>query len=457
MHPFDGDGMVTALTINEGKMIFRNRFVRTKEYAAEQKVNKSLFRGAFGTQRSGGKLANIFRLQVKNAANTNAIYWGKRLLALCEAGLPHAMDPLSLQTIGEYRVKGVLKDGQPFSAHPRIDSNTGNLVTYSVQTGPSNSEVTIYEFNKEFNLVKAPRSFSIPAFVFFHDFVVTENYYIFNRAPCDFQPVPFLLGDKGPAECIKFRKDLSSTIYFVPRDNSKLVEEVDVDSHFNFHFANGYEEDGKVVVDVVKSDNMVLSSDKKTDLRVPIWQTVDYKSEVPFTNLVRYEFTMESSGSGSKWKYNTRKLSDTSLDFPIVNPAVSCQKNRYVYAAAGSDRDFPSPPKGLIKLDVTNNSESTWFGEPHEFLGEPCFIPKTTNDQNVNSDEDNGYIGCFNMNGKTKQSEFLLFDAKDISKGPVHRSKLSTHIPHGLHGTFAAGLVPGFSEIQRSFNSPGRT
>lgn len=30
MHPFDGDGMVNAVTFKDGKAVYRNRFVRTK-------------------------------------------------------------------------------------------------------------------------------------------------------------------------------------------------------------------------------------------------------------------------------------------------------------------------------------------------------------------------------------------------------------------------------------------
>jgi all-trans-8'-apo-beta-carotenal 15,15'-oxygenase len=48
------------------------------------RANKILFRGAFGTQRSGGFLANIFDARIKNVANTNVIYWAGRLLALWE-------------------------------------------------------------------------------------------------------------------------------------------------------------------------------------------------------------------------------------------------------------------------------------------------------------------------------------------------------------------------------------
>jgi hypothetical protein len=44
-HPFDGDGMICAIAFSQGCAHFRNRFVRTEEYCAEQKAGRMLYRG----------------------------------------------------------------------------------------------------------------------------------------------------------------------------------------------------------------------------------------------------------------------------------------------------------------------------------------------------------------------------------------------------------------------------
>lgn len=49
-HPFDGDGMISSIAIQDGRAYFRNRFVRTAGYVAEQQAQKPLYRGVFGTQ-----------------------------------------------------------------------------------------------------------------------------------------------------------------------------------------------------------------------------------------------------------------------------------------------------------------------------------------------------------------------------------------------------------------------
>lgn len=150
--------------------------------------------GAFGTPVAGGILSNIFRLKLRDVANTNVVFWGRRLLALFESSTPHLIEADSLRTIGESTVNGLLKSKQPFSAHPRIDANTNRLISFSSIQGSKSAQMTVFEFDTAFKLVSS-RPFEVPGFVFFHDFLVTKNYYLFTKVPTDFSPLPFLLGD----------------------------------------------------------------------------------------------------------------------------------------------------------------------------------------------------------------------------------------------------------------------
>jgi all-trans-8'-apo-beta-carotenal 15,15'-oxygenase len=114
-HPFDGDGMIAAMRFENGAVSLTNRFVRTEGWLAEEKANKVLYRGVFGSQKPGGRLANAFDLRLKNIANTNVVRLGDQLLALWEAAEPHALDPVSLETRRLSRMDGVLKKGEAFS------------------------------------------------------------------------------------------------------------------------------------------------------------------------------------------------------------------------------------------------------------------------------------------------------------------------------------------------------
>ena len=117
-HPFDGDGMICAIAFKDGKAHFCNQFVKTPEFLAEKKAGKILYRGVFGTQKTGGWLSNIFDLKNKNVANTSVVYQGGKLLALWEAALPYSLNPKNLDTLGLENFGGKLAAGQVFTAHP---------------------------------------------------------------------------------------------------------------------------------------------------------------------------------------------------------------------------------------------------------------------------------------------------------------------------------------------------
>jgi all-trans-8'-apo-beta-carotenal 15,15'-oxygenase len=254
-HPFDGDGMISAIAFNEGRAHFQNRFVRTEGYLKEQQAGKILYRGVFGTQKPGGWLANAFDVQLKNIANTNIIYWGDKLLALWEAAEPHRLDPKTLETLGKDYLDGVLESGSAFAAHPRIDpsceQNGGEpvLVNFAIKPGLSTT-ISIYEFDQAGKLLRS-QARSVPGFAFIHDFAITANYCIFFQNPVSFNPIPFVLGVRGAGECVKFQANKPTRIVVIPRNSQEPVQILETQSGFVFHHANAFEQDGKICIDSI--------------------------------------------------------------------------------------------------------------------------------------------------------------------------------------------------------------
>ena len=64
-HPFDADGNICAISFDRGKAHFHNRYVKTEGYIAEQEAGKILYRGVFGTEKSGGWLNNALDFKLK--------------------------------------------------------------------------------------------------------------------------------------------------------------------------------------------------------------------------------------------------------------------------------------------------------------------------------------------------------------------------------------------------------
>ena len=131
-----GTVIEAELEDEDGKAEYRNRFVRTEGWQAEEQAGKFLYRGVFGTQKPGGAAANAFDLRLKNIANTHVVRLGDQLLALWEAAEPYALDPDTLETRGLTLLDGVLKKGEAFSAHPRFDpGHNGRPAMVSASSG----------------------------------------------------------------------------------------------------------------------------------------------------------------------------------------------------------------------------------------------------------------------------------------------------------------------------------
>jgi all-trans-8'-apo-beta-carotenal 15,15'-oxygenase len=322
MHPFDGDGMISAITFMDGKALFRNRFIRTKGYVLDSKYKRVMTRGIFGTKKSGF-LANFLDTNLKITANTNVLFWDKKLLALQEAGVPYYLEPDSLRTLGQYTIRGLLKkSSDQFTAHPRICAKTGHLVAFSCKKGKIPSEITIYEFDKDLKLMTS-RDIAMKSFSVFHDFAITENYYIFVAPPTGFDSLPFVLGQKSAAASLTFDANKPSQIYIIPRDASKEVVTIDIPSNFVFHFGNAYEEGDKLVLDLAEADRMEWGAELAQQGR-PVWETADFDKDIPVFLASRY--TLRKSES-SQWSLESKDLlSKRPVNFLSVSPTVTGAK-----------------------------------------------------------------------------------------------------------------------------------
>ncbi|MEM9265073.1 MAG: carotenoid oxygenase family protein [Cyanobacteria bacterium P01_F01_bin.13] len=432
-HPFDGDGMITAISISQGKAYFRNRFVRTEGYVKEQTAGKPLYRGVFGTQKPGGPFANAFDLRLKNIANTNVIYWGGKLLALWEAAEPHQLDPKTLETIGLDNLNGLLKPGDAFSAHPRVDpgfvhdsvnlSNPPNprLINFGVKTGLS-STITLYEFDVKGRLVNTHRH-NIPGFAFLHDFAITPNYCIFFQNPVSFNPFPYVAGTKGAAECIQFNAKQPTRALIIPRDGTSPIQTIDLQPCFVFHHANAFEADGKLYLDSVCYQEF-------PDLKgAENYLEADF-NRIPEGQLWRFELDLARASSQATC------LLERGCEFPDLNPNHVGRPYRYLYIGVAHCPQGNAPLQALLKRDLATGNDEIWSFAPRGFAGEPIFVPRPQGNA-----EDDGWVLNLLYNAERRCSDLAILDAQHISKGPVATLKLPHHVPYGLHGNFTQDLA----------------
>ncbi|MEB3232486.1 MAG: carotenoid oxygenase family protein [Leptolyngbyaceae bacterium] len=426
-HPFDGDGMVCAIAFRNGRAHFRNRFVRTEEYLAEQKAGKMLYRGVFGTQKPGGWLANIFDIHLKNVANTQVIYWGGKLLALWEGAKPYRLNPHTLETIGIDTLDGILQSGTPLAAHPWIDpacvvdNGAPCLVNFSVEQGLS-SKITIYELNPQGTVLRQ-KSHNVPGFCFLHDCAITPNYIIFFQNPVTYNPLPFVFGLKAAGQCMQTRLDQPTKVIVIPRHRSAPMLTLDAPSGFIFHHVNAFEQDGQIRVDSIRYDQLLTAVEQDHFLQTDF-------DQVPPGRLTRFSLDL------AQQQVEQTLLDCRPCEFPTVHPNYVGRPHRYVYVATTHHPTDNAPLQAIAKVDMedlTGQSliQQIWSAAPRGFVGEPVFVPHPHGQK-----EDEGWVLTLVFNAARGHSELIILDAQNLNHGPVAVLRLKHHIPYGLHGTF---------------------
>ncbi|KAG7341666.1 carotenoid oxygenase [Nitzschia inconspicua] len=461
VHPFDADGMITAVTFQDGKAWFRNRYIETKGYVEERKAGKVLYRGVFGTARNKGKWwSNIFDIGTqKNVANTHVLFQpntqkgdNPRLFALWEGGLPHEVDPTTLETIGgETNLDGTLDER--YAAHYKIDPDTRTVCNFSINVNPPDTHtIQVFEHDLDTMELIYKKDYSgFPGIGLSHDCAITKDYFVFLQTKTKFDPLPFVLGKKGPAECIENDDEATtSSLILIPRGKEqKEPIIIETPKMFTFHLSNAFQtDDGMLVADMILADTMMMGAPKDSDYPArPIWETFD------FDNGLKYQLRRVKVDLKSKQFVSMKSMTDgiANCEFPIINPKRVGKKYHYAYVAASNTSYRNGVVQGLAKVDVEEEKVvQRWKPERHEFLGEICFVPRDGNKE----DEDHGYLMGFLFNGKEKMSELVLFDAKAVDNGPISRTKLDYMINFALHGTWVQGFTPEMTlEVVEKFAS----
>lgn len=427
-HPFDGDGMICRITFKDGKAHFRNRFVHTEAYLAEQAAGKFLYRGVFGTQKAGGWLSNAFDVNLKNIANTQVVYWGGKLLALWEAAEPHRLDPKTLNTLGIEYLNNTLKPGDPFAAHPLFDPKQNRMVNFGLKAGKFDrtgllTQITIYELDLDGKVVEE-HAHTIPGFAFIHDFAITPNYCIFFQNPVGFNPFPFLFGLKGAGECVKFQPEKPTKIIIIPRDphSGEKVRTLETNSGFVFHHANAFEHDGKISIDSIAYATFPEVEAGKD------FRDTNFNSLSP-GQLWRFEMDLHTR------QVNSQLVERRCCEFPTINPANVGYPYRYAYMGAAQACDGNAPLQSILKLDRETGERQLWTAAPTGYVNEPVFVPRPGGTQ-----EDDGWLIAMIYDGARDRSAVVVLDAADLTKGAVATLHLTHHVPYGLHGSWTDSI-----------------
>ena len=413
-HPFDGDGMVHVISFKNGQADYRNRFVRTRGFEAEQEAGQSLWGGLM--DGAGVSLRPGFGAHggLKDTASTDVVVHGGRIVAtFYQCGEAYWLDPETLEQGGV--ASWAPLDG--VSAHAKVDEATGDLLFFNYSKhAPYMHYGVVDRTGKRVHYVPVP----LPGPRLPHDMAFTANYSILNDLPV-FWDEELL---KRNVHAVREHRGMSSRFAVIPRfGNPEDIRWFEADPTYILHFLNAYEDGDEIVMDGYFQEKPTPRP--LADAPAGYEHMMGFLDEHSFlSKLHRWRFNLKTGET------REHHLDDRVLEFGMFNQRYAGKPYRYAYST------FTKPGwflfKGFVKHDLETGQSWSLTLPEGQYASEAPFVPR------INAtDEDDGYLVSFIINEAAGTSECVLIDCKRFEDGPVVRIALPHKISSGTHSVWA--------------------
>ncbi|WP_416051376.1 carotenoid oxygenase family protein [Cupriavidus basilensis] len=403
-HWFIGDGMVHAFHIEDGRVRYRNRWVRTNKFQREQAAGQALF-GSWGNPATTDP--SVLG-QNDGVANTNILSHAGRLLALEEADLPVELDAQTLATRGDVDYGGKLTGAM--TAHPKVDPVTGEMVFFAYSAdGPFTPGMRYGVVDRNGQLQRLEH-FEAPFPSMVHDFMVTQKHVLFPILPLTGSMERAMRGEPAYA----WEPQKGSHIGIMPRNGGTAqMRWFRGEACYVFHVMNAWDAGNKVIADVMQYESS------------PIFNPDGNSTGA---RLCRWTFDM----AGKSDTFTREYLDDTAGEFPRFDERFSTLPYHHGYYAF---RQYESSERGsydsLAHLDLRSGKRATYQLPEGDAFSEPVFLPRA-----ADSAEGDGWLLATVYRGVQARSDLVVLDASAVADGPVATVQLSHRVPFGFHGNW---------------------
>ena len=418
-HPFDGDGMVHAVSFCEGQASYRNRYVETIAFAEERGAGHCASNGVMGpfdfTTSPFG---------IKDTSNTDLFYYAGGLMTLWyNAGHPYRLNPQTLETEGYFELEG--RSQRRLSAHSKVDWNTGELLFFDYGDEPPYMTYGVADASGK---LLHEEAIDLPGPRLPHDIGFTSNYTILHDLPFFHDPKVL---QRHQLRVLTFHRDIPTRFGLIPRHGrGDQIRWFECEPCYVLHISNCWEEGDWVVMDGCRSVNPMPSATGE---------------EGELSHMLAY---MRLEANNYRWRFNLRTgevrendIDDLNTEFNKTNPLYAGVKSRYAYHQripllheGGHTLRFT----GLVKYDNETGCRQQWDYGEGVFGSEAVYVPKVGATRE--HPEDDGYVITLVTNPRDWSSHCLVFDATDVAVGPMARVTLPQRVPFGFHASWAPGV-----------------
>jgi all-trans-8'-apo-beta-carotenal 15,15'-oxygenase len=416
-HWLDGDGMIVSLRFTDQGVHFANRFVQTTKLKEEDAAGRFLYRG-FGTAFPGDRTRR--NVMLEPPVNVSVYPFAGRLLAFGEQSLPIEMDPITLESKGDYDFNGSISDVSPFAAHAKTDPANGHLLNFGISFSATEPTLNVYEFDATGEMLRRRRH-PLKYQHSLHDFGFTPNYVAFYLSPLLMDFSRFVNEGVSVMESLSWEPEKGSRILISHRSSKAAPAfSVEVGSRYCLHVINCHEEDRLLFVDVFEMERPIYGE----------YQTIpNLFGTAPACRPVRYIIDLDTKALRERIAMDY----DKSPDFPAVDAT----------RAGTALNDFWA--LGIGEFDASGRKFFDELFRGSWSSGNVCDIYRVPRGQYLGGEP----VAVFNPANKEQaviivqhhmpkegRAEFLLFDAFDLAGGPIAKLPLKHKIHAGFHSTF---------------------
>jgi len=418
-HPFDGDGMLHAISFADGEARYCNRFVPSDGFLAEREAGRSLWAGI--AERPGDAVREDgwgARTRMKDASSTDiVVHRGVALSSFWQCGDLYRADPRTLEPMGREELGGRFpREG--ISAHPKVDENSGEMLFFNYGTEAPYMHYGVVDAEGELaHYIDVP----LPGPRLPHDMAFSENFAIVNDCPMFWDPEALAEGRYAT----RFFPELPTRFGVIPRRGAASeIRWFEAAPTFVLHWINAYEEGDEVVLDGFFQENP--APETKPELGID-------------GNLFRFLDLHEMKSYAHRWRFDMRtgqcreeRLHDRIMEFGMLNGRFGGRRYRYSYNALPVKGWFGF--EGIAKHDLETGGLDVCELPAGVYASETVMAPRIGSRA-----EDDGYLVTFTMDLNRDVSECWVLDAAAPADGPVARIALPERICSGTHAFWHAG------------------
>jgi all-trans-8'-apo-beta-carotenal 15,15'-oxygenase len=413
----DGDGLIQRFHFREQGVNFRNRFVRTPKFVAEEAAGRFLY-PTWSTLAPGGLWHNFWGPgRIRSQAGVTVFPWQGRLYAFDESSLPFQLDPTTLATQGESRLGIAPEIPVIFAAHGKFDPVTGEWLHFGIQY---EQQVTLHLTCFAANgVLTHHRIIHLPRYVYLHDWFVGSRHVLLSLHPLELEVWGPLLGIRSILDSLRWRPEQGNLLLVLPRDFSGVPLLLPTEASFMWHSVNAFEQGTELVADYIgyaSPDHLVGPK----AVANAVMAGGDGKFRTP-GQLWRYRIN-----PGQK-QVSQELLAAGNFEWPRIDERKRCQPHRYVWLCAAKPGEFFWSV--VQRVDLISGEETCYDFGPRCFCSEPVFVPR-----DPAAAEGSGWVLTEVYDSRTRKSLLAVLNGERLADGPLAQVHLQHHVPFSYHG-----------------------